>query len=76
MITAKKGEVVSLHPKLVDRWARRYIKIYNEEGAVLAKRWANTFLPEAAKAAMSVRVKEILQKKKAPVKGPDDKGGK
>lgn len=71
MLSARKGEVVILHPKMVDRWARRYIKIYKEEGAVFAKRWAHEFLPENAMAAMSTRVKEIMGKnKKGPEKGP------
>lgn len=78
MLTARKeGEVVSLHPKLVDKWARRYIKIYNDQGAVIAKKWANSFLPEMAKTAMSIRVKEILEKRKGPRgSGPSDQGGK
>lgn len=67
MLSARKnGEVIVLHPKLIERWAVRYIKIYKEEGAVFAKRWATTFLPENARAVMSSRVKEILGKQKAP----------
>lgn len=75
MLSVSKGQLVELHPKLVDKWARRYIYIYNAEGAVFAKRWASTFLPEAARTAMSIRAREILDNKKGPEKGPDD-GGK
>lgn len=65
VLTARKGgELISLHPKLVDKWARRYIRIYKEKGSVLAKRWAKEFLPtEAEQTAMSSRVKEILKQK-------------
>lgn len=58
-----EAQIIELHPKFVDKWARRYISIYNGEGAVFAKRWAISFLPESERSAMSTRVKEILQQK-------------
>lgn len=68
MISArdKEGEalVITLHPKLVDRWAKRYIQIYQEEGRVYAKRWASEFLPKEAQEVMSERVKEIMGRTK------------
>lgn len=76
MISASEGGapravVIEFHPKLVDKWARRYIHIYSKEGAVYAKRWATAFLPEAARTVMSIRAKEILNtNKKGPDKGP------
>lgn len=71
MISAREKEgglVITLHPRLVDRWAKRYIKIYQEEGRVYAKRWASEFLPKEAQEVMSERVKEIMVNKKAPKK--------
>ena len=71
MLSAHEGGVVRLHPKFVEKWARRYIKIYTEEGAVFAKRWATAFLDDNQRAAMSLRVKEIMNhNKKGPEKGP------
>lgn len=77
MITERnnKPSLIALHPKLVEKWARRYIKIYTEEGAVYAKRWATTFLPEDARLAMSRRVKEILGQKDPNDKGPTNEKG-
>lgn len=64
----KPGQLIDLHPKLVDKWARRYIHLYKSEGSVIAKRWAVEFLHERARELMSERVKEILNKQKGPRK--------
>jgi len=72
VISGRTGQLITLHPRIVDKWARRYIHIYHKDGAVYAKRWATQFLPEEARAAMSARVREIAEKnKKGPEEGPE-----
>lgn len=63
-----EAAVIELHPKLVDKWARRYIHLYKNQGAPIAKRWATEFLTTEQRDVMSERVKDILKNKKGPRK--------
>jgi hypothetical protein len=64
------GQVVINHPKLVTKWALRYINLYRLKGPEIAKNWALEFLPPEPRQAMVEKVKEIQNKnKKPPVKG-------
>jgi len=58
------GQVVINHPKLVKKWALRYIYLYRMKGSDVAKNWALEFLPADARQAMVEKVKEIQGKNK------------
>lgn len=64
VLTARKGEVIRLHPRLVEKWANRYIRIYKAEGPVPAKKWASEFLDDEQRTVMSEKIKEILKKRR------------
>lgn len=56
------GEVKDLTPKLVDKWAKKYIDVYSKEGYEEAKKWALRFLKGPDLVAMGKRVNEMLHK--------------
>lgn len=62
------AQVIEGHPKLVTKWAKRYIRLYRSEGPDEAKKWALEFLPAPYRQLMVDRVNEILHKNK---KGKD-----
>jgi len=59
------GELIETHPKFVNLWANRYIKLYRTQGREVAVHWANTFLPIGPRTHMVEKVKEITSKNKA-----------
>jgi hypothetical protein len=64
------GQVITNHPKMVRRWAVRYINMYRSNGPEMAKSWALEFLPAEPRQAMVDEVNRILKKEKGPTKGP------
>lgn len=61
------GQVIVNHPKLVNKWALRYINLYRLKGPEVAKNWALEFLPAEPRQAMIERVNKIQNKR--PPKG-------
>jgi hypothetical protein len=66
---SKVGQVVINHPKLVRKWALRYINLYRLKGPDVAKNWALEFLPPEPRQAMVEKVNEIQKKNKRPPDG-------
>lgn len=64
MAVAKLAEIVKEHPKLVEKWALRYIHLYKTQGPDAAKKWALEFLPPEPRSRMSERVNQIWNGKK------------
>ena len=54
------GSILWDHPKLVDKWAKRYIKLYREVSSEEAKKWALEFLRAPQRQLMVERVKTLL----------------
>jgi hypothetical protein len=67
------GEVVLNHPKMVNKWATKYISMYRNSGGETARSWAMEFLPAVPRQAMIEEVNRILGKKtkKGPEGAPD-----
>lgn len=50
--------------RFTQKHAKHYIRLYRSKGAQQAKKWALEFLAPEPRAAMVVRVNELLQKNK------------
>lgn len=59
-----EGQVIRHHPRMVNRWAVRYIKLYRTAGPEEAKKWALEFLPAPERQLMVEKVNKILHRGK------------
>lgn len=55
---------MSYDKKMLKMWADRYIKIAQEKGSPLARKWAKGFIPEEAIPQVKIFVEERLRIKR------------
>lgn len=61
---SNESNVIYLHTKkvFIDKWAKRFVKIYKEESRDRAIEWAMGFLPREAIQPVAVKSKQLFGK--------------
>ena len=59
-----EGNVIYLHTKkaFIEKWARKFVKVYNDSGKDVAIGWAMEFLDKEAVGPVAARARQLLGK--------------